>query len=324
MSTKIPDPAGSSAKIADLPTSGRNGFIILLVLITFVGYWMYHENKLQSQGLTNAPAPLADRLDGFLTGLFYLPDDALLGFVEVPSGNFLMGSDPAFDRQAYENERWSETQRQGTVYLDNFYINRYEVTVAQFRAFLNASGRDPQRAEYGSELDHPVSNVTWTEALAYCRWLQESLLMSASTPEALRSMLQSGWTVALPTEAQWEKAARGPDGKIYPWGMLANRDFANYAGSATTAVGSIRCPECSYGLSDMSGNVWELTRSPYQPYPYDEADDRDNLEEDALWVMRGGSYIDREGNIRAAVRGGVDPGVRSTTIGFRVVLTPPG
>ena len=71
----------------------------------------------------------------------------------------------------------------------------------------------------------------------------------------------------------------------------------------------------------MSGNVWELTRSPYQPYPYSEIDDRDSLSEDALWVMRGGSFIDPESNIRAAIRGGVDPGVRNATIGFRVVIS---
>ena len=71
----------------------------------------------------------------------------------------------------------------------------------------------------------------------------------------------------------------------------------------------------------MSGNVWELTRSPYRPYPYDPAIDHVDLDADALWVMRGGSYADSEQNIRTAVRGGVDPGARRPFIGFRVVLT---
>jgi len=93
-------------------------------------------------------------------------------------------------------------------------------------------------------------------------------------------------------------------------------------------VGSFPCPECPYGLSDMSGNVWELTRSPYRPYPYDPTPDSlDNLDSldldaDALWVMRGGSYGDPDQNIRAAIRGGADPGARRPFIGFRVVLTP--
>ena len=71
----------------------------------------------------------------------------------------------------------------------------------------------------------------------------------------------------------------------------------------------------------MSGNVWELTRSPLQPYPYSEDDDLETLGEDALFVMRGGGFSDGAANIRAAVRGGVDPGVRSGTIGFRIVLS---
>jgi formylglycine-generating enzyme required for sulfatase activity len=71
----------------------------------------------------------------------------------------------------------------------------------------------------------------------------------------------------------------------------------------------------------MSGNVWEYTRSPYQLYPYDESDDAENLEADALWVMRGGAFGDSEQNVRAAVRGGADPGVRREFIGFRLALT---
>jgi formylglycine-generating enzyme required for sulfatase activity len=73
----------------------------------------------------------------------------------------------------------------------------------------------------------------------------------------------------------------------------------------------------------MSGNVWEWTRSPYQAYPYDESDDREGLDEDALWVMRGGSFSDQEQNIRTAIRGGADPGVRRPFIGFRLVIASP-
>ena len=72
----------------------------------------------------------------------------------------------------------------------------------------------------------------------------------------------------------------------------------------------------------MAGNVWEMTRSPLQDYPYDPDDDAENLGENALWVMRGGSYADDINNIRTAVRGAVDPGVRNDTIGFRVAISP--
>ena len=142
-----------------------------------------------------------------------------------------------------------------------------------------------------------------------------------TSPELAR-LLRDGWRVTLPSEAQWEKAARGTDGRIFSWGNEPRRDRANYGSSGTTAVGSFTCPECPFALSDMSGNVWELTRSPYRPYPYDPSVDNLDLDEDALWVIRGGAYGESDQNIRAAIRGRTDPGVRRPFVGFRVVLTP--
>ena len=264
------------------------------------------------------PADLA----GFRPDAWFLPDDDLLGFVEIPAGPFLMGSDPAIDGQAFENERWSGQTVQGTLDLPVFYFDRYEVTIAQFAAFVDATGFSVSEQTLQAAPNHPVAAVSWPDALAYCRWLDSTLRESPQTPPALNRLLREGWRVTLPTEAEWEKAARGTDGRIYPWGNAPRRDRANYQGQGTTPVGSYPCPECPFGLLDMSGNVWEWTRSPYQSYPFDPADDREGLGADALWVIRGGSFTDPQRNVRAAIRGGGDPGARRPFMGFRVAISP--
>ena len=274
------------------------------------------ESKSDTQGPT-----VAGELLGFRSDAWYLPDGELLGFVEIPAGAFVMGSDPAVDASAFDLERWSNTSAQGTVTLPTFYMGRFEVTVAQFSVFVGATGHrlDPQALQ--APPDHPASLVSWPDAVAYALWLDTALRGSSTTPPLLAALLRDGWRVSLPTEAEWEKAARGTDGRVYPWGNDPNPDHANYGGRGTTPVGSYQCPACVFALSDMSGNVWEWTRSPYQPYPYDATDDSDNLEADALWVIRGGSFGDPEGFVRAANRGRADPGARRPFIGFRVSIS---
>lgn len=291
------------------------GATILALLIAGVSVWLYSQGRTAMAGTTSAPAEETRDLG--------LPADETFGFVEVPAGPFLMGSDPAVDRLAFDNERWSSTERQGTVDVPGFYIGRHEVTVAAYRAFVQATGYRADTLALGAPPIHPMTSVSWPDALAYCRWLETQLRASPRTPPAIRARLEDGWRVTLPTEAQWEKAARGSDGRIFPWGSEPRRDRANYGTAGPMPVGSVDCPECPFGLTDMSGNVWEWTRSPYQPYPFSTADDLNNLETDALWVMRGGSFSDPDTNVRAAIRGGGDPGVRRPFIGFRVTISPP-
>ena len=298
------------------------GWGVLALLIAIVAAVLYQARSLSEQAAIAPPRPPPADADvrGFLPDAWYLPDDDLLGFVEVAAGPFVMGSDPAKDRLAFDNERWSSAEPQATLTLPTFYIGRYEVTVAQYGAFVDATGRPTGDQTLRGPANHPVASVTWPDALNYCRWLESALKASTRTPPRLQQLLREGWHVGLPNEAEWEKAARGGDGRIYPWGDVPRRDRANYGAAATAPVGSVPCPECPFNLADMSGNVWEWTRSPYQPYPFDPSDDRKNLEADALWVMRGGSFGDTERNIRAAIRGGADPGARRPFIGFRVAL----
>ena len=302
------------------PSNARGVAVIAAITFAVTG-WLYSQRP--EGAARSAPALASDvtALSGFRPDAWFLPDEDLLGFVEIPAGPFRMGSDPKVDPHVFVNERWSASSNQGMVDLPVFYIGRYEVTVAQFRTFVAATGFRADAQALGGSPDHPVGAVSWPDALAYCRWLETMLRESPHTPRELSRLLGDGWHVALPSEAQWEKAARGTDGRIFPWGNEPRVDRANYRGSSVTPVGSFACPECPFDLSDMSGNVWELTRSPYRPYPYDPTIDNLDLDADALWVMRGGSYSDPDQNIRAAIRGGADPGARRPFIGFRAVLT---
>lgn len=301
------------------PSNARGVAVIAAITVAVTG-WLYTQGPEAAAPSAPTPASEVPALPGFRSDAWFLPDDDLLGFVEIPAGPFRMGSDPKVDPLAFDNERWSVSGDQGTVDLPLFYIGRYEVTVAQFRAFVEATAFRADGKALGGAPDHPVGTLSWPDALAYCRWLETRLREWPQAPPELRRLLSDGFRVTLPTEAQWEKAARGTDGRIFPWGNEPRPDRANYGGASAKRVGSFPCPECRFPLSDMSGNVWELTRSPHRPYPYDPAIDNVDLDADALWVMRGGSYGDREQNIRAAVRGGVDPGARRPFIGFRVVL----
>lgn len=296
------------------------GFTLMTLMIIFAGFWLGRQSNRQADEIVDM-LPVADSAStGFNSQLWYLPDEPLLGFVEIPAGAFVMGSNPALDAMAYENERWSGSLRQGSVALPAYYIGRFEVTVAQFRAYTQAAQRTRNTSD-AQPGNWPVTNVTWAEALGYARWLEQRLLETDAVPNEIKQLLRAGARVTLPNEAEWEKAARGTDGRIFPWGSEPTSQYANFGGGEPRPVGATECPACSYGLADMSGNVWEFTRSPLQDYPFDSTDDFVELSLDPIYVMRGGSYADQINNVRAAVRGGVDPGVRSDTIGFRLVIS---
>jgi len=284
------------------------------VVALFTGHTYSQIMPETISGRSNLPAFLEDQA--------YLSNDNMLGFVEIPAGSFTMGSNPLIDPMAFENERWSAGRRQGRVDLPTYFISKYEVTMAQYRYFVDATGYRVEPVLLELLPNQPAVLVSWTDAIAYARWLESVLKSATWTPGSIRELLSQGWHITLPTEAEWEKAARGENGRIYPWGNSASAEFANFGSNGTIEVGSANCMQCAFGLQDMSGNVWEWTRSSSQPYPYDPTDDRNDLADDALWIMRGGSFNDQENNIRAAVRGAADPGARRNFIGFRIALSP--
>jgi len=307
------------------------------VKVARVRDWLVHilkRGKLPAVERTAAGNALAQLGDPrFRADAWYLPGEPLLGFLEVPAGPFLMGSDKARDRDAFSDELL-----QHTVELPAYYVAHYPVTVAQFRAFVQHSGYQAQGPweRYSGAESHPVVAVTWYDALEYCTWLTKRLSRWEETPESLATLLRDrDWQVRLPTEAEWEKAARGTDGRIFPWGDAPDPDRANYSDTGvgtTSAVGCFPGGASPYGVLDASGNVWEWTLSlwgralfdPEFKYPYDPSDGRENLTAggEVRRVLRGGSFYYLSSIVRCAYRYWYCPGVRSRLVGFRIVVAP--
>jgi iron(II)-dependent oxidoreductase len=242
--------------------------------------------------------------------------------VRVPAGWFLMGSDKRVDRNAYP---WEGPQRR--VYLDAFEIDKYEVTALQFLKFVLATDRLPLldwRYDGGNFQEamahHPVMHVTWFDADAYCAWAGKRL----------------------PSEAEWEKAARGEDGRIYPWGnQIAGLSRANFGRSGLSgpvrdrperlllyppiiAVDKYENGVSPYGIHQMMGNVAEWVADWYAKDYYAAAPDRNpkGPESGTQKAFRGGGWIDSTTTMRAAMRNGTDPHVRMNWLGFRCARAP--
>ena len=271
---------------------------------------------------------------------FYLPADAMLGFVHIAADSeFRIGTRSADAKRVAGIVGYDVPEDEindAPTPTPEFYIARYPVTVAQFRAFVAATGFALGDADALHDPDsRPVPFVSWHEALAYCRWLGERL---ASAPELepyemARRVRSGSWQVGLPSELEWEKAARGGLGAtVFSWGDTPDPDRANYADSGIGDTSAVGCfPANGFGLHDMLGNVFEWTGSlwgtdgqkPDFGYPYD-ADDRKRERLDAddqvRRVVRGGSWYAPRGRARCASRGRSLPGSRLASLGFRVVL----
>jgi formylglycine-generating enzyme required for sulfatase activity len=228
------------------------------------------------------------------------PDDMVL----VPAGEFSMGS-PEGDPDEKPAHK---------VLINAFLMDKYEVTVKQYAAFLQESGGDRpsewKTMNKTSNQNRPVMGVDWAEAARYCKWAGKRL----------------------PTEAEWEKAARGTDGRLYPWGndpptpLHANygkKEWNNH--EALVPVGTLEAGKSPYGIYDMAGNVWEWVSDWYDHdyYKHSPSESPAGPSTGGFKVIRGGSWNTSARNLRAADRYFDPPSFRSQYVpGFRCAKTP--
>jgi len=258
-------------------------------------------------------------------------------FCYIPAGAFWMGSS--------ENNEESEHRNDKLNY--NYWMGRYPITVQQFKEFVNITGYPPQdKSCLEDEPNRPIRHITRYDALHFCHWL--------TGVWQKRLLLPSGYSVCLPSEAEWEKAARGGMeilvkpiiatvhqinvkmspmlkkadlfSRRFPWGDTIDPNRANYNRSDihdTNAVGCFPTGASPYGCEEMSGNVWEWTRSLYRDYPYNPDDGRENLRKPGAHILRGGSYAYPPDFIRCSDRFCDSPAYRLDLLGFRICITKP-
>ncbi|MEI7869767.1 MAG: SUMF1/EgtB/PvdO family nonheme iron enzyme [Candidatus Methylumidiphilus sp.] len=300
-----------------------------------------HLNPIERAAAGDTLGTLGD--PRFDPGLCHLPclyrgeAEPLFGFVEIAPGPFWMGSEKG-DKDARDNEFGNKNPL--TIPYP-YRIARYPVTVAQFGAFIEDGGyadaafwkndaawrwlKSETRtgpADWDGQRLHPnrpVSSVTWYESMAYCAWLETKLQAMGRMPQ--------GHVIRLPSEAEWEKAARWRSGEApsplrYPWGNGDwSPDRANISESGIshpTPVGMYPEGATDSGLYDMAGNVFEWTVTGFGDYPYDS---KRNGEQGNGLVVRGGSWDYNSYRARCAFRDWGNPGYYWFIIGFRVVLS---
>src|SRR3972149_6851423 len=242
--------------------------------------------------------------------------------VHVPAGEFSMGADDKDAKTTIEGGVAYPENPVHTVYLDGYWIDKYEVSNGQYALCVDAGGCQPPfspgsatRAKYyglPEYLYYPVMLSNWFMARAYCEWAGRRL----------------------PTEVEWEKAARGSDGRTYPWGNdpvsgervnYCDKDCPRtYANSVdddgfpdTAPVGSFPAGASPYGAMDMAGNVWEWTSTLIKPYPYDAADGSEELVGNGQRVWRGGPWSNGWWWMRSSLRYHSVPRYWYYNLGFR-------
>lgn len=211
--------------------------------------------------------------------------------IEISASSFTMGSND------YDTEKPVRT-----VFLDKYYIAKYEVTVGQFKKYCNATGKTMlEQPSWNNRDDHPMINITWYDAEAYCNWA----------------------SLRLPTEAEWEGAARGTDGRKYPWGnewdaIKCNSCQKGDGFKKTAPVGSFSSGVSPYGCYDMAGNVWEWCNDWYDGSYYGNSPSSNPTgpSSGVNRVLRGGSWNFVANSCQSARRLGLDPVSRDIDLGL--------
>lgn len=239
-----------------------------------------------------------------------------LELIRIPAGEFLMGSDPMKDKDAQPAE-----QPQHRVYVSEFYIGKYPITNAQYSVYARAKRMNFNHSR--PSRNYPVDEISWYAAAAFCEWL------SSETQRPFR----------LPTEAEWEKAARGTDGRIYPWGDEFDPKKANVSDGELKGLAKMLMSDKArvgkysphgdspYGVADMTGNVWEWCADWYYEGEYKRHVTSGGAIKDPTGpatgdrrVLRGGGFGSRM-NARVAYRHNVRPeNSMAKLFGFRVVM----
>jgi formylglycine-generating enzyme required for sulfatase activity len=264
--------------------------------------------------------------------------DLLPIFIRIPASPFPMGT-PERELSALAKayggtrESYREESSQHTLALPAFALAQTPTTNALYGAYVATSGgrapitwRGPQPPD--ALRDHPVVDVSWEEASAFCAWLNDQIvdigywILDYSDRQSKIQNPKS--KIRLPTEAEWEQAARGTDGRAFPWGdewdgQRANTREAGLGG--TTPVGSYPGGASPYGCLDMAGNVWEWTSSLDALYPYTAADGREDPRAPGRRILRGGCYANPHGFARCACRFRLLPTVRNPFLGFRLACS---
>ncbi len=253
----------------------------------------------------------------------------LPSFIRIPAGAFLLGT-PARDLSALAKayggtrESYREESPQHALALPAFEIARIPVTNALYAAFVVATSahapftwRGPQPP--AALCEHPVVDVSWDEANAFCAWLNQEIENLKLSIENTAS--DSQCSIRLPSEAEWERAARGIDGRSFPWGDAWDSARANTRESGiagTTPAGAYPSGASAAGGLDMAGNIWEWTASLDLRYPYAADDGREDPRAPGRRILRGGCYANPHGFARCACRFRLLPAVRNPFMGFRL------